>query len=201
MAMQLVVPLFPLGTVLFQKSFLPLHIFEPRYVRMIETAIESETGFGVVLIREGTEVHQEGQELAPSIFETGTLASINSHSRLPDGRYQLLAEGGPKFRVLSTWQQEDRLLMGEISLIPDESKRELREIDVPLQELLRHAESRFQLDFPDMDYEDASDVSYRLAQCLGLDPLMCQSLLQLENPHLRLDALRVWLETQRGVNE
>lgn len=200
MAIQLVVPLFPLGAVLFSKSYIPLHIFEPRYVRMIEEAIEADTGFGVVLIRVGSEVFQEGQEGAPTIFETGTLASIKSHNRLQDGRYEVLAEGGPKFRVLSSWQEEDRLLMGEVELIPDEPKRELREIDLPLTVLLRQAESRFRIKFPEMDYEDATDVSYRLAQCLGLDPLMSQSLLQLENPHLRLDALREWLEIQTGSN-
>jgi Lon protease-like protein len=42
-------PLFPLQSVLFPRTPLPLHIFEPRYREMIGEAIESRTEFGVVL--------------------------------------------------------------------------------------------------------------------------------------------------------
>ena len=200
MSIQLEIPLFPLGAVLFSGGFLSLHIFEPRYFRMIENALESETGFGVVLIREGTEVHQDGDESSPAIFETGTLASIIDSNRLPDRRFQILAEGGAKFRVLSTWQQDDHLLVGQVSLIPEEAKREVRDVDGPLVELLRVAESQRQPRLPSIDYTDATAVSLRLPQHLPMDVVTCQSLLQLENSHLRMDAIREWLQSQRNPN-
>jgi len=50
------IPLFPLGTVLFEGGQLPLRIFEPRYVDMISHCMKSSIGFGVVLIRSGSEL-------------------------------------------------------------------------------------------------------------------------------------------------
>ena len=65
------IPLFPLGTVLFPKQYLPLHIFEDRYKQMIGECLRDQSQFGVVLIRAGREA---GGPAIP--FETGTTARI-----------------------------------------------------------------------------------------------------------------------------
>jgi hypothetical protein len=49
------IPLFPLRTVLFPGGFLPLRIFEQRYLKMVRDCASADTGFGVCLIREGEE--------------------------------------------------------------------------------------------------------------------------------------------------
>ena len=49
------IPLFPLGTVLFSGGRLPLRIFEPRYTAMVSRCLREKAGFGVVLIREGSD--------------------------------------------------------------------------------------------------------------------------------------------------
>jgi Lon protease-like protein len=49
-------PLFPLNTVLFPGTILPLHVFEERYKQMIGACLEENSRFGVVLIRSGEEV-------------------------------------------------------------------------------------------------------------------------------------------------
>ena len=49
-------PLFPLNTVLFPGMMMPLNIFEPRYLEMIDYCMEKNSPFGVVLIRDGNEV-------------------------------------------------------------------------------------------------------------------------------------------------
>ena len=54
--MTLTIPLFPLKTVLFPGGVLPLRIFEPRYLDMVSDCLKDETGIGVVLIRDGSEV-------------------------------------------------------------------------------------------------------------------------------------------------
>ena len=46
-------PLFPLNVVLFPHMALPLHVFEPRYRKMIGDCLEEGHSFGVVAIREG----------------------------------------------------------------------------------------------------------------------------------------------------
>ena len=67
-----VIPLFPLGTVLVPGLVLPLHVFEPRYRRLLADLAakpEHERGFGVVAIREGHEVGEGG---ARALHEVGT---------------------------------------------------------------------------------------------------------------------------------
>ena len=65
------IPLFPLSTVLFPGGTIPLQIFEDRYHSMIQDCLESNSKFGVVLIKEGKEV---GGAAVP--HKVGTLAKI-----------------------------------------------------------------------------------------------------------------------------
>src|SRR5438445_505939 len=80
--------LFPLQVVLFPGMVLPLRVFEERYKQMIGRCLETNEGFGVVLIREGQEV---GEPATP--FDVGTLAEIASVERLPGGMMNLVTVG------------------------------------------------------------------------------------------------------------
>ncbi|HCP48862.1 MAG TPA: hypothetical protein DIT73_01425, partial [Gammaproteobacteria bacterium] len=125
-------PLFPLGNVLFCGGRLPLQIFEPRYIDMISACTKSNTGFGIVLIRQGNEVRTDKDEQAPSVFDVGTYASIVDFNPLPNGRLGIISEGGAKFRVCRTWEKDDRLLMGEVEFLPEENAAEIGEQFQPL---------------------------------------------------------------------
>ncbi len=90
-------PILPLNTVLFPGATLPLHIFETRYREMVHFCLEEKTPFGVILIREGSEV---GESAKP--FTVGTVAHITRTQLLENGRMNLLCLGGQRFRLLST---------------------------------------------------------------------------------------------------
>lgn len=87
-------PLFPLHVVLFPGRPLPLHLFEPRYRRMLRYCLDGDGRFGVVAIRSGREVGE-----VPQIHEIGTIASIRSVKELPDGRFDIVTKGTQRFRV------------------------------------------------------------------------------------------------------
>lgn len=94
-------PIFPLQTVLFPGALLPLHIFEPRYRRMLLDSAGRNPIFGVVLTRSGSEVGDQ-----PDTCEIGTGALNVEHISLPDGRSNLLVKGAQRFRILaSDWDQ------------------------------------------------------------------------------------------------
>ncbi|HEX2980751.1 MAG TPA: LON peptidase substrate-binding domain-containing protein [Anaerolineaceae bacterium] len=85
----------PLQTVLFPGQLLPLNIFETRYQTMIQTILaQQSSGFGVVLIRQGSEV---GETAEP--FDVGTIATIKQIDNLTDGRMNLICVGGDRFRI------------------------------------------------------------------------------------------------------
>lgn len=87
-------PLFPLHLVLFPGRPLPLHLFEPRYRRMLADCLAGERRFGVVAIRAGREVGENAD-----IFEIGTVAEIQNVEELPDGRFDIVTRGVQRFRI------------------------------------------------------------------------------------------------------
>ena len=87
-------PLFPLNTVLFPGASLPLQIFEERYKLMLRECMESDSKFGVSLIREGTEV---GGPALP--HDVGTVAHLVQVSRIEGDRFFVAAVGQRRFRV------------------------------------------------------------------------------------------------------
>ncbi|HEX9074730.1 MAG TPA: LON peptidase substrate-binding domain-containing protein [Anaerolineae bacterium] len=91
-------PLFPLHTVLFPQARLPLQIFEPRYIKMIERCLQEDLAFGIVLIKEGDEVG------GPSVpHPVGTVARIVDVARLRDGRMNIIAAGMTRFKLIESY--------------------------------------------------------------------------------------------------
>jgi len=89
-------PIFPLpGVVLFPGTYLPLHIFEPRYRAMTEAALAGEEVIGMVLIRRDEDAPRHD---AP-IFQYGCAGRIVESERLADGRFNLLLHGERRFRI------------------------------------------------------------------------------------------------------
>ena len=101
-------PLFPLNSVLFPGATLPLHIFEERYKKMVNLCLESNSPFGVLLIRSGSEVDEAAEP-----FEIGTTARIVRVQHLDAGRMNLICLGEQRFR-LSRQVSETPYLVGEV---------------------------------------------------------------------------------------
>jgi len=115
------IPLFPLHTVLAPGIALPLHVFEERYRVMVRRCLDSSSPFGVVLIREGSEVAPPtgaSQEL--SIAAVGTFAEIREASRHADGRWDVLAVGTARFLVREVHTELAPYLVADVEPYPDE---------------------------------------------------------------------------------
>jgi Lon protease-like protein len=116
-----VLPLFPLGTVLFPGLVLPLHVFEDRYRALVRDLLalpEEEQRFGVLCIREGREVGVDGVR---ALYEVGCAARLSQVQAYDDGRYDLVTVGGELFRLDELHEASDDrpYLTGEVSWLPD----------------------------------------------------------------------------------
>ncbi len=120
------IALFPLHTVLFPGGPLPLRIFEPRYLGMVSACLRDQSPFGVLQIRDGSEVGQA------STWDVGTLAHISDWYQGSDGILGVTAVGDQRFRVRSTERREDGLLVGEAELLPADPPLALPEEFLPL---------------------------------------------------------------------
>lgn len=115
--------LFPLHTVLFPGMALPLNVFEPRYLQLVDECTRDDDPFGVALIREGPEV---GGFAVP--HDVGTTARIEVAEPALLNRISLLSRGEQRFRI--TELHHDRpYLWADAELIEqpsDEASGELR---------------------------------------------------------------------------
>ncbi|HZC67442.1 MAG TPA: LON peptidase substrate-binding domain-containing protein [Nitrospirales bacterium] len=92
-----VIPLFPLpNMVFFPRTYLPLHVFESRYRRMVRDAASSHQMIGMVLLKEGWETDYEG---TPPIFPIGAVGRIVTVQALSDGRFNILLQGLSRFEI------------------------------------------------------------------------------------------------------
>jgi hypothetical protein len=115
-------PIFPLpNVVLFPGTYLPLHIFEPRYRQMTEAAIDGDQVIGMVLIRPGEDPMQPR---AP-VFDVGCAGRIVESERFPDGRWNLLLHGARRFRITREVDSNALFRSVDVELLPDPGFQEL----------------------------------------------------------------------------
>src|SRR5271157_1579154 len=101
------IPLFPLNVVLFPGEQLPLHIFEPRYRRMVRECLDSKSPFGMLLA------------LPDGIVRVGCTAEIlEVIKRYEDGRMDIVTVGRSPFRVVELFSG-DPLLEGHVDYLED----------------------------------------------------------------------------------
>ena len=109
------IPLFPLRSVLCPGVALPLHIFEERYRLMVDRCIERGEPFGVVLLRNGSEVGPARGQVAA----VGTTAAIRRAGTYPDGRLEILTVGQQRFRLEGVDNVSEPYLVGRVSLLDE----------------------------------------------------------------------------------
>jgi Lon protease-like protein len=193
--MSVVLPLFPLNTVLFPGGPLRLRIFEPRYLDMVSRCMRESSAFGVALIVEGREAGGAARTTA-----VGTTARIVDFERLEDGLLGITARGEQRFTIGEVKTQSDGLNIADVTMLPDEPVMEIPEDLGILVELLKQALAQvgavYGNDPP--QYHSASWVGMRLAEILPLPMPEKQQCLEMENAVERLRLLRERLDIREA---
>ena len=189
-------PIFPLGTVLFPDAILPLKIFEVRYMDMAKACLKDGTPFGVCLIREGQEVG------APAVPEAvGCAARIAECDVEELGILKVKAQGLERFRIASSEVNRQGLIVAEVDPLPPEPAAEGAEGMDECVEFLRKvmpAIGAERFNEPHR-FDDATWVSFRLAEILPLRMDVKQKLLELTDATLRLAVLHKFMQQQKLV--
>jgi ATP-dependent Lon protease len=177
-------PLFPLPElVLFPGRPLPLHIFEFRYRIMMNTILESDRRFGVLMYDP-----QQSQ-----VASVGCCAEIIHFQRLPDDRMKILTLGQQRFRILE-YIREKPYLTALVEWIEDSPpSKDLRQLAGEVKQLLQDvvrlsgklADQKLELptDLPVLPLE----LSYWVASNLQGVPQEQQSLLEMQDTIARLE--------------
>ncbi|HIN33250.1 MAG TPA: Lon family ATP-dependent protease [Nitrospirales bacterium] len=121
-----VVPIFPLpNVVLFPHTYLPLHVFEPRYREMVHDASSRGRCLGMALLKDGWEDHYEE---SPQIFEQGTVGRMVSVKKMSDGQYNIVLQGLRRC-VYEEQEVSTSYRQMKLSLLPEDKSETL---DSPL---------------------------------------------------------------------
>jgi len=180
--------LFPLNTVLFPGSILPLQIFEQRYLNLIKDCMKQQTGFVVVLISEGKEVGA-----TPQIYRIGCYVEIIDWESLDNGLLGITILAKYRAHLSNSSVRDDGLLLAEVSpldstlddhaILPEAFKP----LSDTLEQLLHHP-------FADryrgkVDFDNTADICYRLGELLPISNKQKQLLLETESTEQMLDQL------------
>ncbi len=180
---RLTIPLFPLHTVLFPGGPLPLRIFEPRYLDMVSRCLKTETGLGICLIREGSEVGA-----APQVCDVGTLSFITYWNKRSDGLLGITVRGAQRIRIVSRHIAPNQLTSADVELIANEPEVSLPKQFAYLADLARRIIDQLEPPYTTMDkrFDDAGWVGARLTELLPLALATKQEMLELSDPLERL---------------
>jgi len=175
-------PLFPLSGVLLPFGRIPLQIFEQRYLDLVRDCVKSNSAFGVVWIRQGSEVAQRGRA-SPDLGDYGTSARIVDWDQLPNGLLGITIEGAGRFDLYDTHTRANGLVVGEVELrespLPDPVQAPWQPLVDVLRSLQTHPHvQRMNLQ---LDYYDAWQVAYTLIQLLPLEEHLKYELLGLDS--------------------
>lgn len=184
-------PLFPLKVVAFPGLAMPLHIFEPRYRRLLADCLAGDGGFGLVPVGEGGE--------APSPGSVGCLMRIARHEALPDGRANIIVTGERRFLLTRYLDEGTPYYLGMVEEFDDDpgsapapdlvaAVRELAEAYLGL--LRRISDGSVDLT---LDGEDALTVGFAIAAALQCDESIKRRLLELRSTRERFEMLATLL--------
>ncbi len=162
------IPLFPLNVVLLPGEQLPLHIFEPRYRRMVRECLDEKKHFGMLLaVNDG--VVRVG-------CTTEILEVIKTYE---DGRMDIITVGRDPFRVVELYSDEP-LLHGRVDYLDDRDSLPEPAARNTLIELYETCHTLIFSTLPkSLDSGSAEGLSYAIASTLPIELMWKQQILEL----------------------
>ncbi len=128
-------PVFPLpNTVLLPGMLLPLNVFEPRYLDLVDHVLEAGGHLGIPLLRPGFEDDYAGRPEHEAIFGLGRMVS---HQRLPDGRRFIRVEGLGRVRAIEELPPRAEFRELSVEVLPEMAPRDSHQLEVLKAQLER----------------------------------------------------------------
>ena len=192
-----VIPVFPLtGVLLLPRARLPLNIFEPRYLAMVDSAMAGTRLIGMVQPK----VPNTEKRTRPQLSDVGCVGRIVEYSETDDGRYHITLLGLTRFRIAGERESDDpfRQIAADYALYANDFHPE-SEPALPRDRLIAALrpylqEREMQTDWPTINEAPEETLVNALAMLCPFSPAEKQALL--EAPHLkaRAEALVALLE-------
>ena len=183
-------PLFPLQAVLFPGGLLRLKVFEARYLDLIGRCLRTQEPFGVVCLKQGSEVR--GVDSEPVRFESiGVLARLVDVDAHEPGILRVSCTGEQRFQLAQSHQRADGLRCGQVRMLAADASlappAELAQTVAALSNAIEALQAQGQLPFAEPHrLDDAGWVANRWCELLPISLQARQRLMELDQPIQRL---------------
>ena len=195
-------PIFPLPLVLLPNEILPLHIFEPRYIRMLHDVALERNLFGISFFDP-----QQSFAEKPAIGSVGCVTEIRDAQTMPDNRSNILTSGVIRYRLSGYIDLDKPYLTAEVEFFEDiaEDEDSLQQLAAETFHLFeRIAKAAFDLSgnrgkFPEIQQADPEQLSFLVTAAFNLDNQLKYELIEMNSTTERLNRLSGILE--QAVNK
>lgn len=176
-----IIPLFPLNTVVYPNSRIPLHIFEERYKILIGKCLQEKSGFGMISI------------INNKLSNVGSYVEITSIlNQYSNGEMDIVIQGKKRFKVFETHQHPDGYLTGKVEsytdIFEDFDKNSLEKLRNNFLSILTKINFKLENTFWE-NYKKSKLKSYKIAEKSGLTLEQQQELLEIQEEDIRIDYL------------
>ena len=169
-------PLFPLNIVAVPKERIPLHIFEPRYKRMIKDSIKTGDPFGIVL--------KDDKGVKSIGCSVKIIRVLKEH---PTGEYDIIVQGQQCFRIKDKVQENNQLWIGNVTYLEDQESAPADLLEKTRDQYL-HILLKLGLN-EDMERHMSKDRSFDFIEFINLPNKIKQQLIETNDENQRLEII------------
>ena len=192
------IPIFPLSNfIIFPNTTVPLNIFEPRYIQMIDDSMKSHRMIGMI------QPKKSGGLKKPDLYEVGCIGKITSFNETDDGRYLVIINGISRFNINKEIETNKLYRICEVNyekynrdLDDKVEKFELKDLDKIFKDLKNLFEKKgFLVDWSNLKKENFSNTLNTLSMASPFSLEEKQVLLETKDLNTRKLVLEEILNT------
>ena len=193
------IPVFPLSNfIIFPKTTVPLNIFEPRYIEMINESMKTNKLVGMIQPKSSNE-----NQISPALYDIGCLGKITSFKETDDGRYLIELKGLIRFQILKEVNSTHKYREFEVDYDDfyhdlENKKKELKFSDLEL--IFKNFKSLFEkrgfiINWKELEKQSLDETINALAMASPFSLEEKQVLLEAKNLDMRKDKIAKILST------
>jgi len=191
-------PLFPLPVVLFPGMPMPLHIFEPRYRKLLADIRAGDSLFGLSYFDSDA-----SEKEIPPVGHIGCVAEVTEAQAMPDGRSNILAVGVIRYRVEAYVESDEPYVIARIDTFEDDEEEDegrLSEMSSDVSGMFMRVAQAIRTindergSLPDISDIEPQKLSFLVGAAMELEGELKQELLELRSTSERLRRLRDMLK-------
>ena len=192
-------PVFPLSNfIIFPKTTVPLNIFEPRYIDMINDSMQSDKLIGMIQPKNSMD-----KDNNPELYEVGCAGKITSFNETNDGRFLIELKGITRFKNIKEIKTEKKYRILEVSyesfnqdLTDEKAEIKFSDLELIFKDLKSLFEKRgFIINWKALEKQSLDETINALAMASPFTLEEKQILLEAENLDLRKNKIAEILKT------